>query len=333
MKKARHGHIYGKSNPIVIAQMVVFVFCFSAISAKVDDALDGYTSTHQQSIIDFLNSPFVIEKSEKNATKDLTNEGGDSAQQIDPIAAKKAREFLFPEEEELVQLFEYVRHSPVVRQNEVYSKALADVKFEYVENSEINAYASVEKKLCFTAGMARFSRMIALATASESFGDTGAAQRLISAMDRPEWWKLDNDVYLDILEEANLLTATMNPTILATSRNIAAGAILGVIGHEVGHFALGHIFSPGYDKTPDEVSRNREREADLFASSITASSPFGEYIVAGMIVHHAVLACREQGSEESTHPLSKERMVNAIIQNAALIRAAGVKTSIGTEAK
>jgi Zn-dependent protease with chaperone function len=88
-----------------------------------------------------------------------------------------------------------------------------------------------------------------------------------------------------------------------------------VIGHELGHIALGHTLGTSANL---EVSRNQEREADSFASSVLSTCPFGEYLVAGPVVWELIWVwCEHAGNRRiaATHPLSKERLMEFIRAN------------------
>ena len=107
---------------------------------------------------------------------------------------------------------------------------------------------------------------------------------------------------------------------------VSAGMIIGILAHEMGHVCLGHVMGPNYYKTNQEIGRNHEREADSFASSITAATPFGEYVYEGMLFWHYVLA-QQQGNEavESSHPLERERLENLIRANSSKASALGIR--------
>jgi hypothetical protein len=99
------------------------------------------------------------------------------------------------------------------------------------------------------------------------------------------------------------------------ARSYAAAMNLGVIAHELGHICLGHTLGGG---TNMEISRNQEREADSFASSVASSSPFSDYVVAGGLVWWFILVwVADAGGREveSTHPLPRERLLNFIRAN------------------
>lgn len=111
----------------------------------------------------------------------------------------------------------------------------------------------------------------------------------------------------------------------AAAQAVSAGMIIGVLAHEMGHVCLGHVDGPSYYDSNPEIARNHEREADSFASSITAATPFGEYVYDGTLFWHYVLA-QQQGNTaiESTHPLERERLENLIRANPSKASALGI---------
>ena len=75
-----------------------------------------------------------------------------------------------------------------------------------------------------------------------------------------------------------------------------------------------------------EISRNQEREADSFASSVISSSPFGDYLVFGTILWEAVWVWVERatGQIASTHPLASERLADLIRANPSVASEIGL---------
>ena len=96
------------------------------------------------------------------------------------------------------------------------------------------------------------------------------------------------------------------------------------MAHELGHIALAHILG----RTPSlEVSRNQEREADSFASSVVSTSPFGDYLVAGQIIWSLIMVWGEHtGNVEiaTSHPLERERLMDFIRANEAKAASIGI---------
>lgn len=65
-------------------------------------------------------------------------------------------------------------------------------------------------------------------------------------------------------------------------RMYAIAVLVGIIGHELGHACLGHV----YQADQNSLSRNNERSADLFASSIAQSIGSGYAGAIGAVVAH-----------------------------------------------
>ena len=136
--------------------------------------------------------------------------------------------------------------------------------------------------------------------------------------------KLDADAALRIVNEACSGGVLNNQIALTKAKSISAGLMLGIIAHECGHQSLGHVLKTGETVNLD-ISRNQEREADSFASSVISSSPFGEYILAGTLFWYYALANQQRDSNETTHPLAKERFENYVRSNKALAASLGIR--------
>ncbi|MFG0253083.1 MAG: M48 family metalloprotease, partial [Phycisphaerales bacterium JB038] len=96
------------------------------------------------------------------------------------------------------------------------------------------------------------------------------------------------------------------------------------IAHEAGHIALGHTLATG--DLPLEVSRNQEREADSFAASVLATSPSQEALFLGQVFTAILLTWQQYAwgdTEESTHPLAKERFENILRSHSAALKEMG----------
>ena len=233
---------------------------------------------------------------------------------------------------ELNQLCEYVRNSPNVRENAAYNKIMSSVQFYYnADENVVNAYAGIRKSddkavriIVLLGGAARFGRVASLAVAAELCGDKGAGKRFVDAL-RPECLrKFDEATALSMVQDAGLVAAAADEKVLAKANAVSAGLMLGVIAHEAGHQALCHTLNTS-EKVNLDISRNQEREADSFASSVIASSPFGEYILAGTLFWHYALAMQQGDSAvATTHPLSKERFENFVRANQELAASMGI---------
>jgi len=108
------------------------------------------------------------------------------------------------------------------------------------------------------------------------------------------------------------------------ARSVAAGTLVGIIAHELGHIALGHTLG---EQSSYEVSRNQERQADSFASCVTDQCPFSDHLVTGQILWWTILVWVEYaagGGDATTHPSSLERLLNCVRDNKATAESLGL---------
>ena len=229
---------------------------------------------------------------------------------------------------ELEQLAAYVFHSPHVQNNAVYAKIAAQVRFEPdLDDPTVNAYAGFaggEPRIRLLGGAVAFSRLVsAAATADRLIRAARPAECLKTTIRTLGTHLLKNGGAISpenaqaIANQCGLLRALEDEAVARKARSFAAGLNIGIIAHELGHYALGHTVGRAVNL---EISRNQEREADSFASSVISSSPFGEYLVTGTILWELVWVWCEQAAGRTaatTHPLSKERLMDFIRANAA----------------
>ena len=231
------------------------------------------------------------------------------------------------------QMFEIVKNSEHVQGNNLYRDSLDRVRFAYDEdNDAVNAHASALEKngigqeyaqeIRCCAGAARFARLVSLALAAELNGRNGAVRALLGAMEPGQFGKLPEGEARDLAAKAGLEADFADAAVRTKAETIASGMLLAVLAHESGHQALGHVFGAAANA---EISRNQEREADTFASSVISSSGFGEYMFAGMLFwHYALVAGQGGGDGTGTHPLARERLDNLVLQNPEKAAAWGI---------
>ena len=244
-------------------------------------------------------------------------------------AAAQAAAYLTPTQEEFLQWWDAVRGSMHVRMNESYNASASKVKLQYLsDNDQINAFAARDQDgdgylIAFYGGAVRFSRLASLAVAVDMCGRPGTASRFAKTIDTGGI--MSRKMAMDIMSDCGLDEAFSLPGVQTKAQAVSAGMIIGVLAHEMGHVCLGHVMGPNYYGMNQEIGRNHEREADSFASSITAATPFGEYVYEGTLFWHYVLA-QQQGNEavESTHPLERERLENLIRANSSKASALGI---------
>ena len=125
----------------------------------------------------------------------------------------------------------------------------------------------------------------------------------------------------DLESSENILQETVIPSIregdepfVLDAQSYAAAAEMYVVAHEAGHIALSHTLgnSLNYD-----ISRNEEREADSFASSVLSSCRIPDLFL-GQVLVTIVFAWQEhvgRNRTPTTHPLGRERFFNALKSN------------------
>ena len=251
-------------------------------------------------------------------------------------------EYVTPGRAEAVQLFEFVRNSAHVQENMLYADMLGGAQFRYEpEDGTLNAYAIMEPAVLpdgtqalvpvvmLPGGAARFGRVAALVVAASRRGYEGVGARFLEFLRREPLGCVGTGWSARVIQEVGLYPAMGDDRTLALAKSVSAGLLLGILAHEAGHLALGHVLRTE-DRGNNDISRNQEREADSFASSVIASSPFGEYILAGMLFWHYALAQQEkEGTRPTTHPLSLERFENFVRANPDLAAEFGLGPEAG----
>lgn len=240
---------------------------------------------------------------------------------------------------EVRQLFEYVRQSAFVQENAQYAAFMKDVAFAFdATNNAVNAVASreVDKKgnelrliTCY-AGEARFAKTIALAAAAELCGHKGSVAKMMKNLTPMLCVELSSKDAVELVCECGLDRYLLEEAVLAKAKSIAAGSIVGVLAHEIGHQVLGHNYQSGKDLVNNEVRRNFESQADLFASSVMSSSPFGEYVFAGRVfalwvrMRQTDPILRMLPARKLDHPIDRERFVALVLANKEKATALGI---------
>ena len=240
-------------------------------------------------------------------------------------AIKDHLDYLLIDKMEFDQIVAYVRSAPIVVGNVRYKQIMENVFVLPVTNHEVNAYAHISenngrlvRRIMFTAGSSLFCRLSSLAVAASDMGDKKAVSRFVASLKYADYSNFTMGRAARILRDAGLLTALSTEAVRTKARSVAAGMVIGVLGHEVGHQVLGHMDGNGRLPNNVEISRNQEREADSFANSVIASSPFGEYVFSGTLLWHYALACKEEQegiTKAGNHPLERERVGNLIRAN------------------
>jgi hypothetical protein len=230
--------------------------------------------------------------------------------------------------EDIDFLFEMVRKSPYVNNNIDYKKKAQNttIKFEE-ENEQVNAHAGSESVnshyIRILQGICNATRLTSVALAQ--FKNDSNIERLKNTC---KWIgnKIINSQYIfstdalsDGLEELEYSTDDM---IAIDAKSYAAGSIIATIAHEQGHICLSHTVRGPVD---DDVSRNDERQAELFSCSVSTATPFaGHIVLASLFVN--VLFAWMMGDDEiaTTHPHSRERVFNTVNSHERILKNLGI---------
>lgn len=239
---------------------------------------------------------------------------------------------------EIGQIFALVRHSPFVQENALYcDRAGATTLFFDEACDEVNAFATdapfpdvpeTPPFVVVDGGLCNASKFVALALAAsiehknrnhllqciQWFGAKTRENGCFMAIDAEQGYK---DLRLEFL---------LTEEVQRKARSYFAAMILHVSAHELGHICLGHTLGRAVNL---EVSRNQEREADSFASSVLSTTPYSDYNCHGASVLWMVWTWLEEGNfpflqEATTHPLSRERLIRLISDNASQLAATGI---------
>lgn len=227
---------------------------------------------------------------------------------------------------ELLQLMQYVCSSPHVTSNRRYAELVGSLNFDVQSrDATVNAYATVrdgkEPVIMLLGGAIRFANLISCAyvgaLAAREKSATNPLPEITAALGKyclECRASFSGQQACEFALRYNLHLVAADPTLGRKARSFAAGLLIGILAHEFGHLALGHCYG---SRVNLEISRNQEREADSFASSVISSSPFGDYLVFGTILWEAVWVWVERatGQTATTHPLASERLADLIRAN------------------
>lgn len=111
--------------------------------------------------------------------------------------------------------------------------------------------------------------------------------------------------------------------VYSAQASLLRAMVLDTIAHEMGHIALRHVgrfFAPGGRDLSKDTLRNQERQADLFASSVIAESPYAKMRLQGRLVKLLLFAYHRKNApplEEQyrSHPEPYERLANTVREN------------------
>lgn len=243
--------------------------------------------------------------------------------------------------EALLQLLNYVTSSPHVTGNAQYATLVPSLQLRYASKQEINAYAEFDGNvptIYVMPGAVRYANIVSAAyvactrareKAPDNFSPLPEVIDALSQLVMKTNSVLTAEGACAFAEQYNLHFVMYDQVLLRKARSFASGLLIGILAHEFGHLVLGHCSG----KTANlEVSRNQEREADSFASSVISSSPFADYMVFGAILWEMLWVWLEKktGTIATTHPLASERLADLIRANPTTAAELGLSVPAGT---
>ena len=258
---------------------------------------------------------------------------GDYKPEFRPIVA-----YLTPSFQELRSTLQTVLDAPHVSENPLYSRATKQTRLYYFpELDVVNAFSSGYDEnraegwptVMVLGGAARFSRLVGAVIATENQTPRNDIARY-SILFRELAERLDETACISLDDAWGIMTdcevpraAFRNDAWLPEAKRISMGIMLGIMSHEVGHLALGHVH--GGSKSLQRT-KNQEREADSFASSVGSGEWFAEPMFMGQLYFHFAQALNEPDGDNDTatdHPFSRERLLNLIRSNRVLAAKCG----------
>lgn len=246
---------------------------------------------------------------------------------------------------DVMKVWTIIRESPYVKGNRLYETILNNTGFVYdARNDSVNAFAtSVDQQqvrrpvVCLLGGAARFAKLIATAMAYDRCNvKTNATATLLSKMSPADCFSLaearaeelrkciENSSTVPCSDEVAKMNFAKAEVVCGELMN---GILLGILAHEAGHLAYGHVHNQDANRKNLEISRNQERDADSFCASVMSSSPYGKYMFEGTVLWWWVLARQEVNEKcdsKRSHPLSMERFQNMVRANKDMASRLGI---------
>jgi hypothetical protein len=219
-------------------------------------------------------------------------------------------------EEAINLLYEQVIQSTFVRNNKSYMEKVNNTIIQYDTSDTINAYATIrDDKYLINIYKGLTKTMQAGAIALTNFvinRDPDMLKKHLKVLVKLINTNSGDFTHEKFIEYMMTLNSDIDEaqmeTILPLSASYAAGAVLEVIAHELGHICLEHLYD---EHVSLEVSRNNERQADLFACSVVATTLFSEYMYLGSFMSNLLFAWMGDSTKmATTHPHGKERLEN-----------------------
>lgn len=216
--------------------------------------------------------------------------------------------------ERIKALFNLIQSTAFIMDNPEYLSICNNTKIELKSDDIVNAMAYSDKNnyhIRMHSGLINASYTAGYALASEDPNIIKHTMSILSNILHRKSNKKGIFTVVDGIECVKECIPDLTETQKLDGESYATGAILSVMAHELGHLCLHHTKTePIIGGYSDPISRNNERCADLFSSSVSRSTPFSKYCIPSNVLMGIVLCwlSLDTVSELSTHPYSKERV-------------------------
>lgn len=255
----------------------------------------------------------------------------------DPIVQQAIRAYVAPSPESQELLLINIEKSEHVRQK--FADVAATTRFEYhLDNDIVNADSSIGRdadgtefgRIRLYGGLVRMARVMGAVIAFGEPGRAGDENVTLAFLSdfgatiRDAGNKCSPEAMRGLFERHKVDPEGFTSLVpLRNAERFSNAIVESVLAHEFGHLAKGHL--KGGDAN-HVVTQLEEKEADLFAATIAASIPEGQEVFAGQILSMLVFSFIDDGTGEQlrTHPVPKERVINAIRDNPEYAAAAGL---------
>jgi len=219
--------------------------------------------------------------------------------------------------EDIEFIFNLCKQTAYVTKNKDYDSKAKNTNISYSEeNTQVNAYAMSHSQrshsITILGGLSNATKLLAVALAE--FKRTENLEQMVDACNWIGSTCLENQFHFieDMIQEGiDELEYNLTSYLAKESKAFSVGLLLAVVAHELGHICLSHTLR---DDVSNEISRNDERQADLFAQSVISDTPFAGYLILSSLFMEILFTWMGKNNDgpATTHPHSKERVYNTL---------------------
>ena len=246
----------------------------------------------------------------------------------DPLVVKAILSYVSPSENSQKLLLEKIKLSDHV--HDKFPETADNALFVYLPDDDlVNADASIVSdeggathgRIRLYGGLVRMARTmgaVVCAGLPSRNREPAAVLAFLEALGssiRTAGGKFSTDAMLDLLDQFETDPECFTDlSRRARAETVANAIVTAALAHEFGHLAKGHLNGTDANHI---VTQIEEKEADLFASTIAASSPEGPHVFMGQVFVMTIFSFIDDGSGSGlrTHPVPRDRVFEAIRNN------------------